>query len=176
MATSEMPCWPFTFLPEDVAPFIGRGTHTDDPSVLLAEEAGRVGRDAVRRSCRRKKGPPPCRKTRSETSRIAGLFHLGIDQANFRDRRQRQTFIIHCLQSLTPGQWQLGASGLGLPYHPFGPMHFRHACLSPIVFHSKAIGRCFAGRLQDNAFNERRCAWIQQIVHHIAAAFSTTRD
>ena len=117
----------------------------------------------------------------SDKQQLQGRFYAGnslhIDAQDFCVPVNRsESAIIHCLQSLASVHWQAGASGLGLPYHPFGQMHFRHAYLSPIVVHSKAIGLCFAGRLQENAFSERECVWIDQIVDHIAAAFRTTRD
>jgi hypothetical protein len=116
----------------------------------------------------------------SDKQRLQGRFYAGgslhINAQDFCIRVDRaNSAIIHCLQSKTPGHWQAGATGLGLPYHPFGPMHFRHAYMAPVVVHSQAIGLCFAGRLHEDAFNERECIWIDQIVVHIAAAFSTTR-
>ena len=79
--------------------------------------------------------------------------------------------IVQCLRSLSPRSWNAGGMGLGLPYTPFGQMPFQHAYLAPIVVRAKAIGLCFTGRLQGEAFNERECVWIDQIVEHIASGF-----
>ena len=83
--------------------------------------------------------------------------------------------IVQCLRSFSPRSWKAGRPGLGLPYIPFGQMPIQHAYLAPIVVGAKAIGLCFTGRLQGEAFNERECVWIDQIVDHIAAGFAGNR-
>jgi hypothetical protein len=88
---------------------------------------------------------------------------------------QSDSAIVRCLQSSSPCQWRAGASGLGLPYAPFGQMPVQHAYLSPIAVRNQAIGLCFTGRLKGEGFNERECVWIDQIVDHIAAGFSGAR-
>jgi hypothetical protein len=78
---------------------------------------------------------------------------------------------VRSLKSLSVNEWHAGPNGLGLPHTPFGKIPFKHAYLVPIVVNGQAIGLCFTGRLKDNAFNERECVWIDQIVDHIAVAF-----
>jgi len=88
---------------------------------------------------------------------------------------QSASAIAQCLQSQSPTQWITGTSGLGLPYTPFGQMPFKHAYLAPIVVCKQAIGLCFTGRLKGEAFDERECVWIDQIVDHIASGFDKNR-
>ena len=90
-------------------------------------------------------------------------FAVSMDQAN--------SSIVRSLKSLSVNEWHAGPNGLGLPHTPFGKIPFKHAYLVPIVVNGQAIGLCFTGRLKDNAFNERECVWIDQIVDHIAVAF-----
>lgn len=108
---------------------------------------------------------------------VQGRFYVGSSlHINAQDfsvpMNKSDSAIVQSMKSLSPRIWQAGTPGLGLPYTPFGQMPFKHAYLSPVVVRNQAIGICFAGRLKGEGFNERECVWIDQIVDHIAAAFT----
>lgn len=112
---------------------------------------------------------------------VQGRFYVGstlhINAQDFSvPLNKSDSAIVECLRSLSSFQWQAGTLGLGLPYIPFGQMPFRYAYMSPILARNQAIGLCFAGRLKGDAFNDRECVWIDQIVDHIAAEFGSIRE
>ena len=118
------------------------------------------------------KGPRPM---------LQGKFYVGtVTDLNARDfaipMDQSNSAVLRSLESVAPVDWHAGADGLGLPHSPFGKIPFKHAYLVPIVVNDKAIGLCFTGRLKEEAFNERECVWIDQIVNYIAIGFEKSRE
>lgn len=117
------------------------------------------------------KGPRPTLQGKFYVGAVTDItardFSIPMDRSN--------SAIVRSLESLSPRAWHAGADGLGLPHTPFGKIPFKHAYLAPVVVNDQAIGLCFSGRLKDEAFNERECVWIDQIVEHIAVAFESSR-
>lgn len=158
---------------------------TDDPLVLLVGESAelaatlfgdRMGGKSVLRLAEKRIRKILDDPKFSVPDLIRQTFTTDVNAKDFSVSMCKfDSAIVQCLQSQSPGHWQSGTTGLGLPYTPFGQTPFRHAYLSPIVVRNQAIGLCFAGRLKGEGFNERECVWVDQIVDHIAAGFAANR-
>ena len=115
-----------------------------------------------------------------DKQQLQGRFHVGNmlprnAQAFMVSMDNIESAIVRCLKTQAAVGWQRGESGLGLPFSPFGQRPFHFVYMAPIVAQKQSIGLCFVGRSNDNAFNERECVWIDQIVEQVAAAFAITQ-